>query len=61
MFEKECVTFVNNAYRSSKYDRFIVNDISQYDNEYNNLILYLSDRERFGIDDIKKWLYKKEV
>lgn len=60
IFEKENITIVNNAFRTSKYDRFIINDISQYNDVYKNLILYLKDKERFGIEDIKKWLYTKE-
>jgi len=51
---KELWTIGINA-NGSKYEKFRV-DKSEYSSAYRDIMLYLEDREYFGIDDIMEWM-----
>jgi len=56
IFNLSGITIYENPSRGSKWEKFRLKDISQYNNVYHSLTDYLKDKELFGIEDIKKWL-----
>ncbi len=46
--------------RPSKYDIYKTN-IEHFNDAYQKLRTYLKDREWIGIDDVKKWLYQRNL